>query len=140
MLLFRVATKPLKSSRTCQLSLLHKEIRQKKSNIRVLRKKFDFLLSVLQTKTSFIDFAHVRSLFLRHNDNVLKPKSTVQQKKFNNLLEDKKPHHDPEKNIFNHSSYFLSEAEQSLLLKALNFSIPPKNLIILIKANFRKLL
>ena len=79
---FRVATKSLKSSRTyqqCQLSLLHEEIRQKKSNIRVL---------------------------LGHNDKILKQKSTIQQKKFNNLLKDKKPQHDPEKIVFNYKSLF----------------------------------
>ena len=59
---FRVANKSLKSSRTywwSQLSLLHEEIRQKKSNIRVLLKEFDFLHSSLQTEVSLIDFAHV---------------------------------------------------------------------------------
>ena len=55
-------------------------------------------------------------------------KSTIQQKKFNNLFKDKKPKHDPEKIIFNYSSYVLSEAEKSLLQKGLNFSILPKNL------------
>ena len=61
---FRIATKFLKSAGTyqqCQLSLLHEEIRQKKSNIRVLRKEFDLLYSALQTETSFMTlllFAH----------------------------------------------------------------------------------
>ena len=58
----------------------------------------------------------------------MKQKSTIEQKKFNNLLKDKKPQHDPEKIIFNYSSYVLSEAEKSLLRKDLNFSIPPKKL------------
>ena len=70
---FHVANKSLKSSRTyhrCQLSLLHEKNRQKKSNIRVLLKGFDFLHSTLQTEISLIDFAHVRSLFLGHIDKV----------------------------------------------------------------------
>ena len=97
---FQVANKSLKSSRTyrqCQLSLLREEIRQKKSNIRVLLKEFDFLHSTLRAEVSLIDFAHVRSLFLGHNDKVLKQRSTIQQKKFNNLVKDQKPQHDPEK-------------------------------------------
>ena len=64
---FRLTTKSLKFTRTCQqchLSLLHEEIRQKKSNIRVLLKEFEFLHSTLQAEISFIDFAHVLSLFL----------------------------------------------------------------------------
>ena len=56
----------------------------------------------------------------------MKQKSTIQQKKFNNLLKDKKPQHDPEKIIFNYSSYVLSEVEKSLLQKGFSFSIPPK--------------
>ena len=94
----------------------------------MLRKEFDFPLFTLQAETSFIDFAHVRSLFLGHYDKVLKQKSTIQQKKLNNILKHKKPQHDPEKIIFNYSSYVLSEAEKSLLLKVLNFNIPPKKL------------
>ena len=92
----------------------------------MLLKEFDFLNSTLQAEISFIDFVHVRSLFLGDNDKGLKQKSTIQKKKFNNLLKDKKPQHNPEKIIFNYSSYVLSEAEKSLLQKGLNFSIPPK--------------
>ena len=99
---FCVATKPKKTYEQCQLNLLHEEIRYKKSNIRVLLKEFEFLHSTLQGEISFIDFAHVRSLFLGDNDKVLKQKSTIQQKKFSNLLKDKKPQHDPEKIIFNY--------------------------------------
>ena len=59
----------------------------------------------------------------------MKQKSTIQQKKFNNLVKDKKPQHDPQKIIFNYSNnYVLSEVEKFLLLKGLNFSIPPKKL------------
>ena len=50
-----------------------------------------FVPSIFQAKTSFIDFAHVRSLFLGHDDIVLKHKSINQQKKSNALLKDKKP-------------------------------------------------
>ena len=53
-------------------------------------------------------------------------KSTIQQKKFNNLLKDKKLQYAPEKIIFKCSSYVLSEVEKSLLLTHLNFNIPPE--------------
>ena len=52
----------------------------------MLRKLFD-LHSALQIETNFINFAHLYSLFLEHDDKVLKQKSTIQQKKFNNLLQ-----------------------------------------------------
>ena len=87
---------------------------------------------IIEAETSVIDFGHVRLLLLGHNDKVLKQKSTIQQKKFNNLLRDKKPQHDPEKINFNYSSCILSKEEKSLLLKGLNFNIPLKNLIMLI--------
>ena len=58
-------------------------------------------------RNKLIDFAHVFSAFLEHNDKVLKRKSTMQQKKFNNLLKDKKPQNDPENIIFNYSSCFI---------------------------------
>ena len=96
--------------------------------MRVLLKGFEFLYSTLQTKINFIDFAHARSLFLVHNDKALKQKKCIQQKKLNDLFKDKKQQHDPEKIIFNYSSYVLSEAEKSLLRKGLNFSIPLKKL------------
>ena len=76
-LIFQEVTKSLKSSRKyqqCQLSLLQDEIRQKKPNIKVLLKESEFLHSTLQAKINFVDFAHVRSLFLGHNDKVLKQK------------------------------------------------------------------
>ena len=94
----------------------------------MLLKEFEFLHSTLQGEISFIDFAHVCSLLLGHNDKVLKQKNTIQQKNFNNLLKDKKLQHDPEKTIFDYSSYVLSEAEKSLLQKGLNFSIPHRKL------------
>ena len=94
----------------------------------MLLKKFEFLHSILQAELSFIDFAHVRSLFLGHNEKVLRQEGTIQQKKFNKLLKDKKPQHDSEKIIFNYSSYVLSETEKFLLRKGLNFSILPKKL------------
>ena len=45
-----------------------------------------------------MDFAHVCTLFLGHNDKILKQKSTIHQRKFNNLLKDKKLQHDQASN------------------------------------------
>ena len=93
----------MKSFRTyyqCQLSLLLEEIRQKKSIIRVLLTEFEFLHSTLQAEISFIGFPLVRSIFLGNNDKVLKKKTTIQKKEFNNLLKDKKLQHNPDKTVF----------------------------------------
>ena len=87
--------------------MLQEKIRQKKSNTKVSLKEFELIHSKLQTEISFIDFAHFHSLFLGYNEKVLQQKSTTQQKKFNNLLTDKKTQHDPKKIIFNYSSCFI---------------------------------
>ena len=94
----------------------------------MLLKEFDVLHSTLQAEINFTEFTHVHSLFLGNNDKVLKQKSTIQPRKFNNLFKDKKLQHDPEKILLNYSGYVLSEAEKYLLLKHLNFSILPKKL------------
>ena len=94
----------------------------------MLLKEFDVLHSTLQAEINFTEFTHVSSLFLGHNDKVLKQKSNIQPRKFNNLFKDKKLQHDPEKILLNYSGYVLSEAEKYLLLKHLNFSILPKKL------------
>ena len=85
----------MRTYQQCQLSLLCEEIRQEKANIRGFLKEFEFLHSTLQAGVNFIDFAHLHSLFIGHNDKVLKQKSIIQQKKLNKLLKDKKPQHGP---------------------------------------------
>ena len=57
----------------------------------------------------------------------------IQSKKLCNLLLNNvdnvsKTTHDPDKVIFNFSSYRLNNHEKSLLCKGLNFAIPPKNI------------
>ena len=47
---------------------------------------------------------------------------------FNKLLTVRQPRQDPEKVIFNYSNISLSDADKSLLVKGLKFSIPPKKL------------
>ena len=126
---FRVSSHYLKASltyRQCQLKLLQEEIRHKKSDIRVLKKEFNSSHSSLQHKISFIDFAHVSSLFLRSSNRILALKSATQQKKFCKLVKSNIFMHDPSKFIFNFSKYELSDCEKRLLAKGLNFSLRPK--------------
>ena len=76
-----VVNKSLKSLRMyqqCQLNFYTKKSITKISDVRVLLKELGFLHSKLQAEISFIGFAHVLSLFLGHNDKVLKQKSTIQ--------------------------------------------------------------
>ena len=128
---FRLANRSLRFSLTYehfQSNLLLEEIRLKKSNVRVLKKEFDNLRSSLQQQINSIDFADVCSKFLKINDLKLKSNSVVQQKKFYNVLKEKRSTQNPEKVIFSSSKYVLSDCEKSLLSKGLNFSIPCKTL------------
>ena len=128
---FCVSSHYLKASltyRQCQLKLLQEEIRHKKSDIRVLKKEFNSSHSSLQHEISFIDFAHVSSLFLRSNNRILASKSAIQQKKLSNLVKSSISMHDPSKVIFNFSKYELPDCEKRLLAKDLNISLPLKYL------------
>ena len=89
-----------------------------------MKKEFDNLCSSLHS----IDFAHICSKFLKINNLKLKSNSVVQQKKFYNLLKEKRSTQNPEKVIFNFSKYVLLNCEKSLLTKGLNLSIPCKKL------------
>ena len=77
--IFLVSSQSLKALLTyklCQLNLLHEENRHKKSNVRVLKKKFNSSYSSLQHESSFTDFAHVGLLFVSNN-RILASKSAT---------------------------------------------------------------
>ena len=93
-----------------------------------MKKEFGNLCSSLQQQINSIDFTPTCSKFLKINVLKLKSNSVVQQKKFCNLLKEKRSTQKPEKVIFNFSKYVLSDCEKSLLTKGLNFSIPCKKL------------
>ena len=99
------------------------------SHLQILRKEFSFFLhKELQSALNCIDFAHNWSLFLSGNDSSVKTHEDNQENKFNKLLKKCQPRQDPEKIIFNYSNISLSDAEKSLLVKGLKFSIPSKKL------------
>ena len=126
-----MANKNLQNSvtyRKCQQNLLQTEINNKKSHLRTLQNEFNRLRSDLQFRLNCIDFAHISAIFLSSNDNLLKTHDSIQQKKFNKLLIENKPKQNPENIIFNFSKMSLTEAEKSLLVKGLSFSLPPKQL------------
>ena len=93
-----------------------------------MKKEFGNLCSSLQQQINSIDLTHTCSKFLKINVLKLKSNSVVQQKKFCNLLKEKRSTQKPEKVIFNFSKYVLSDCEKSLLTKGLNFSLPCKKL------------
>ena len=82
----------------------------------------------MQHKISFIDFAHISSLFLRSNNRILALKRATKQKKLSKLIKSNISVQDRNKIIFNFSRYELSDCKKRLLVKGLNFSLPPNYL------------
>ena len=94
-----------------------------------MEKDFNNRKEQLRQALGIIDFTHVICLFLTKNDRKLAHHQNIHSKKLFNLgLEVSKVSHDPDKIIFNYSSYNLSKSEKSLLCKGLNFAIPPDKL------------
>ena len=87
----------------------------------------------LCNEMSVIDYVYVITIFLVSNDkNVYKIRKN-QGKKLYNLFLNNSYHnsvtsHDPDKVIFNFSGHVLNTTDKSLLIKGLNFVIPPKNI------------
>ena len=94
--------------------------------MRTLQHEFNRLCNALQFKLNCINFAHISTIFLSSNDNILKTYDSIQQKKFNKILIENRPKQDPEKEIFNFSKLSHIDAEKTLLVKGLSFASPPK--------------
>ena len=133
---FRLANRTLESStayRQCQLRLLREEISQKKRRINTLNKQFELHKQNLVSILSYFDFIHISSIFLVKNDKLLSLHQRVHDKKIYKLTTDfcdfsSTTSHDPDKVIYNFSSYELSDSEKQLLSKGLNYAIPPKHI------------
>ena len=80
---------------------------------------------------SYTDYVHVCNTFLvSNNKNISKVKETQDKKLCNLLLKNMGKNsdtcQDPDKVIFNFSSYNLNDHKKLVLCKGLNFTIPPK--------------
>ena len=105
--------------------LLKEEV---KNNFSILarQKKESEVKSAIQSKISIVDFAYVSCLFLVWNDSRLSKVWHVHNKKLHNLgLKNRYECHDPDKVIFNFSSYKLSDLEKRQLAKDWNYALPP---------------
>ena len=75
----------------------------------------------------YVDFVHVTQLHISSNKKVINKIEIIQNKKLLSLI-DTQHTHNPDKVIFNFSNHVLSKSEKDLLIKGLNFAIPPKKL------------
>ena len=128
---FRVANRHLRNSSAyaqCSQLLLSEEIKSKKSTIRSCKLENDRIQIELRTILTHFDYVHIYSLFIRGNDVKVRMAADRHERKFSALLDDPSSSHDPDKVIFNYSSYILSDEEKKVLSLGLNFSLPPKKL------------
>ena len=127
---FRAANKNLRNSSTyenCQMLLLQEEIHEKQKRLKELDKHFDKLKNDLHDTLSYFDFLHIISLFFEPNIKAMEKIELKQNVKLTKILEENKPH-DPKQIIHNYSSHILTPEQESLLMKGLNFALPPKKL------------
>ena len=134
---FRGANKSLQRSQAYQKYLNHlllAEINNKKKNIKVLANELSSVKSNLLRISNFSDFNHVCNIIISHNKKFVLKCRYTHEKKLRDLIPGCEVNptrfsHDPNKVIFNFSSYALTEYEKSLFCKSLRFSIPPKTTV-----------
>ena len=84
----------------------------------------------LQRTLSVLDFSYIYSLFQVANDKSILHQDNMQKRKLQNLLKISSNNifsdsHNPDRVIFNFSSYELTDEENNVLSKGLNFSVKP---------------
>ena len=107
--------------RKCQIKLLEERIKAKRKRINVVEKDTKRIKEELQGTLSCLDFSYICSLFLIANDKSNLHLDNIQKRKLKNLLEVLlkeviNDSHDPNKVIFNFSSYELSDVEKEYIM------------------------
>ena len=127
---FRTANSRLGNSdayNTCQRLLLNQELNNKKGKLEEDTHSYNVLKRDLNNTLSSIDFLFVTSLFLEKNVRAVEEIELSQNIKLSKLLEDN-PKHEVKDLIFNFSSHVLSKSQEAILMKGLNYALPPKSL------------
>ena len=120
--------------RRCQRKLLWEEIYNKRLVVSKLDKESKSLYNNVKSNLNLIDFHHVLNISLISNEKELEQIKFRHLSKLKNLIPNftwdlvATSSHDPEKVIFNFSSYKLSSSDKDLLSKGLRFAIPPKQI------------
>ena len=134
---FKVVYSNLRFSSTyrqCQRKLLWEEIYNKRLVVSKLDKESKSLYNNAKSNLNLIDFHHVLNISLISNEKESEQIKFRHLSKLKNLIPNftwdlvATSSHDPEKVIFNFSSYKLSSSDKDLLSKGLRFAIPPKQI------------
>ena len=116
----------------CHLMLLKEEIKTKRSIISKQKKDFEIVRNSIKQTVSLFDLTHLSCLYHVCNDSKLVKIKQVHYKKKHALGKNNSiGAHDPDKVIFNYSSYKLCDIEKKILVRGLNFALPP------VKLNYR---
>ena len=123
---FNLANIHFHNSLVYKTKLLEEEIRGKRTRINTLENDAKKIKEELQGKLSCLDFSYICSLFLVTNDKSVFHHDNIQKRKLKNLLEVSlkeviNDSHNPNRVIFNFSSYELSDVEKSVYARALIF-------------------
>ena len=121
---FKLAKRHLYNSvvyKKFQIKLLEEEIRANRKRINIFEKDTKRVKEELQGTLSCLDFSYICSLFLIANDKSNLHLDNIQKRKLKNLLEVLlkeviNDSHDPNKVIFNFSSYELSDVEKEYIM------------------------
>ena len=130
LLLYKLFSKRLQNSesyRRSQHLFLQEEITFKTIEKEKIIRELQKIKNDLRTVMNFIDWTHISNKFTESNIKAIKRVEEVQNYKLLEIM-GTKLQHDPEKVIYNFSSYELTQTEISLLLKGLNFSLPLQKL------------
>ena len=82
----------------------------------------------LKASTIVIANVHICSILVISDDKLLTKQKQIEDRKVIRLIKGNGKGTDPEKVIFNFSSYMLSDNDNSFLPKGLHFSLPKKKL------------
>ena len=127
---FRTANNGLRNSEsynTCQRLLLSEELNNKKVKLEEDTKCFNELKRDISHVLSSVDFLFITSLFLEKNAKTITEIELSQNSKLSKLVQDN-PKHEVNDLIFNFSSHVLTGSQESILMKGLNYALPPKSL------------
>ena len=114
--------------------MLEEEIRNRKrrnrKRINILEKNTQRIKEELQRTLFVLDFCYICSLFLVANDKSILHHDNIQKQKLQNLFKISSndifsDSHNPDRVIFNFSSYEMTDEEKNFLCKGFNFSVKP---------------
>ena len=103
--------------------MLEEDIKSKRKRINTFEKDTQRVKEELQRTLSVLDFSYVCSLFLVANDKSILHHDNTQKRKLQNLLKISSndifsDSHNPDRVIFNFSSYKLTDDERTFCVKA----------------------